>query len=119
MTHDIIGFGRSPTDVPILAGNDVSIYCPYSGLSDPTNRTQIYAIDSMGQRVPSSQLPSPKYTIEHLAMENTFVLVIRDYSPDDLYHSFVCYTRNQAGEDTQTVTLIGTTLLTRIVAIVQ
>ena len=91
------------------------IYCPYSGLDDPTNRTEFFAIDSMGNAVPSSQLPSPKYTVQQL--DDTLVLTILNYSPNDLYHTFQCDTRNQAGFDSQTIVLRGTNLFDQIIEI--
>lgn len=110
-TTNVVGIGRHPSPVPIPHGNNVSIYCPYSGLDDPTNRTQFFAVDSNGNLVPSDQLPSPKYSIEQ--QNSTLVLTISNYSPDDMYHTFVCNTMNQAGRDSQRITLVGKDFLSR------
>lgn len=85
------------------------IYCPYSGLDDPTNRTLFIAVDMNGNMVPGDQLEPPKYTFQQL--ESTLVLTVSDYSPQDLYHTFICNTSNQAGRDSQRITLEGKNFL--------
>ena len=89
------------------------IFCPYHGLDDPTGRTEFFAVDSEGNLVPSNRLPSPKYSVEQ--QNNTIVLTINDYSPtEDLYHTFVCNTMNQAGQDSQSITLQGKNVLRKL-----
>lgn len=97
--------GRMEDTVDLRATENVQLYCPFSGIEEPT---VIWLREGRDGAPHELVRPSPRIKLEKITLAGftTSILSISNLQDGD-FGEYVCHVHNKAGTDYDTVTLRG------------